>query len=188
MVETAHRKGNEYLQVGARLMSKAYNVANLSECSRIYDSANKTKLLIDVVFKISADKVQSSYLHINVHARFDIGGGDLKISKVKLRSYLLALGPILSLSSINPPVVSPNLNLTPNLSRIEVDDNFTFATRNDKNLLEFEAEEVDTIFKGPRNTSRNPNSRCDIDCYGVRWMVNNLDTKRDQNGSIFTRR
>ena len=96
IVEIVSRKRNEYLQVGARMIANVCHVTNLSECSRIYDSANKTKLLIDVVFKISANKVLSSYLHINVHARFDIGGGDLKISKVKLRSYLLALGPILS--------------------------------------------------------------------------------------------
>ena len=43
MVETAHRKENEYLYVGARVTAKACQIANFSEYSRRYGSASKTK-------------------------------------------------------------------------------------------------------------------------------------------------
>ena len=95
---------------------------------------------------------------------------------------------MLSPSFIYPPAVSPNLNLTPNSSRIEVDDNFTLTTRSYENLLVVEANEVDTICQCPRNTSCNPNNRNDVDYHGIRWMENNSDAKRNENGPILTRR
>ena len=188
MVETAPRKQKEYLQTGARVITTVYHVTKLSECSRRYGSVSKTKLVMRIVFKISGDKLPSDHLRMNVRARFDIGGGVLKLFKVNLRSCSLAPGPILSPSFIHPPVMSPNLDVVPNSSRIEVYDNFTLTTRNDKNLMEVDSEEVGTIFDSPRNISRNPNSRNDVDGHGVRWMENNSDAKRGQNDPILTRR
>ena len=188
MDETAPRKGHECLQVGTRVIAKTYHVTNLSECSHRYGSTSKTKLLIGAVFKSSADKLPSGYLRMYVHARVGIGGSDLKVSKENLRSCSLVPGLILSPSFIRYPSVSPNLDLAPNSSRIEVDDNFTLTTRNDENLTEVDAEKVDTIFDGPRNISHNPNSRNNADCHGVRWMESNPDAKRNQNCSILTRR
>ena len=71
----------------------------------------------------------------------------MKVSKANLRSCSLSRGPILSASFIRPPVVSPNLDLAPKLSRIKVDDTFTLTTTNDENLPKVEAEEVDTLFR-----------------------------------------
>ena len=68
------------------MIAKVCHVANLSECSRRQCLVSKIKLLIGVVFKISADKLPPDYLHMNIHARFGIGGSILKISKVNLRS------------------------------------------------------------------------------------------------------
>ena len=79
---------------------------------------------------------------MNVHARFYFGGGDLKSSKLNLRSCILAPGPILSLTLIRPPIISPTQNLTRNQLIEEVHDNFTIATRNKENLAEVDAEEV----------------------------------------------
>ena len=162
MVETVHRKENEYLYVGARVTTKACHVANFSEYSRRYGSASKTKFLIGVVFKMSADKLPSGYLRMSVHARFDIGGGVLKVSKVNLRSCSLAPGTIFFPAFIHTPIVSPNIDFDPNSSHIEIDDKFTLTTRNNENLLEVEFEEVYTIFEDPMNTSCNPNSRNNI--------------------------
>ena len=53
------------------------------------------------------------------------------------------------------------------------------TTTNNENLQEVEGEEVEIIIKAPRNTSRNPKIRNDINCNGVRWMENNSETKRD---------
>ena len=170
------------------MIVEACHVIDLSEYSRRYGSASKINHLIGIVFKISADKLPLGYLRMNVRARFDIGGGVLKLFKVNLQSCSLAPGPVLSPSFIHPPVVSPNLDVVPNSSRIEVYDNFTLTTRNDKNLMEVDSEEEGTIFDSPRNISRNPNSRNDADGHGVRWMENNSDAKRGQNDPILTRR
>ena len=188
MVETAPRKRKEYLQNGARVITTVYHVTKLSECSRRYGSVSKTKLVMRIVFKISGDKLPSDHLRMNVRARFDIGRGVLKLSNVNLRSCSIAPNPILFPLFIYPPVMSPNLDLVPSSSRIEVEDNFTIATRNYDILPEVDTEEVDPILESPRNISRNPNSRNDSDCYGVRWMENNLDTKRDQNCPTLSRR
>ena len=36
----------------------------------------------------------------------------------------------------------------------------------------------------PLNIARNPNVRNDVDCHGMKWMVNNSLVKKDQNGPI----
>ena len=95
------------------MIAKACHVTNLSECSRRYGSNSKSKLLIGVVFKISGDKLASSHLRINLHARFDLGGGILKSSKINMRSCRLATGPILFPIFTHPPVVSTTENLAP---------------------------------------------------------------------------
>ena len=111
---------------------------------------------------------------MNVHARFDLGGGNLKSSKINLRLFRLAPGPILSPTFINPPVISPTLNLVTNQPIEEVHDKFTIVTRNEENLAE-----VESILETPRHVARNPNIRNDIDCHEVKWMENNSLAKRD---------
>ena len=54
----------------------------MSDCSRRYGSASKTKLLIGVVFKLSGDKLPSGHLRINFHARFDLGGEKLRFPRL----------------------------------------------------------------------------------------------------------
>ena len=44
MVETAPKKKNECLKVGARVIANACHVTALSECSRRYGSNSKNKL------------------------------------------------------------------------------------------------------------------------------------------------
>ena len=145
MVETAPRKINECLQVGARVIAKTCHITALSECSRRYGSNSKSKLLIGVVFKISGDKLASGHLRMSLHARFNLGGGILKSSKINLRFYRLAPGPILSPTFIHSPVVSFTENLAPIESMQEVQDNCTIATRNEENLPKVDAEEVEPI-------------------------------------------
>ena len=65
---------------------------------------------------------------------------------------------------------------------------FTLTTTNDENLPDVEAEEVDTIIEGLRNTSYNLNIYNDVDYRGVSWMENNSEAKMDQNGPIPTQR
>ena len=49
---------------------------------------------------------------------------------------------------------------------------------------EVEAELIETIIEPPRNPTRNLNTINDVDCYEVRWMINNSEAKGDQNGHI----
>ena len=72
---------------------------------------------------------------MNVHARFDLGGEDLKSFKIDMRSYRLDLGPILSPTFIYPHVISPTQNLAKN----------QLATRNEQNLVKIDAAEVEPI-------------------------------------------
>ena len=65
-------------------------------------------------------------------------------------------------------------------SQAEKAPDLILTTRND----EIEAELVKRIIEHPRNPTRNPNSRIDVDCHGVRWMTNNSEAKRDQNSSM----
>ena len=187
MVETAPRKKNECLQVGARVIAKACHVTNLSECSRRYGSNSKNKLLIGVVFKTSGDVLTSGHLRMNVHARFELGGGILKSCKINLRSCRLAPGPILCPDFIHPPAVSVPEILAPIEPIQEVQDNFTVATRNEENLPEVDAVEVAPILEAPIRVPRNPNIRNDVDCHGMKWMENDSLAKKDQNGPINSR-
>ena len=184
MAETVPYKKNEMLVLGARVIVKANLVTNISECNRRYGSAAKSKLLIGVVFKVSSERLPSGHLRMSIHARFELGGDISKISKVNLRSCKLAPGPVLSPSFIHPPTVSPNLDVAPGTSQIEKDPDLILTTRNDDNLREVEAELVEPMIEPTRNPPRNPNSRNDVDCHGVRWMANNTEAKRDQNGHI----
>ena len=125
---------------------------------------------------------------MNVHAIFNLGVDISKIFKVNVRSCKLAPGQVLSPSFVHPPTVSPNLEVAPGASQIEKGPELILTTRNDDNLEEVEAELVEPIIEPPRNTPRNPNSRNDVDCHGVRWMENNTDTKINQNGPIQKKR
>ena len=80
--------------------------------------------------------------------------------------------------------MSPNLDVAPGASQIEKGPDLILTTRNDDNLKEVGANLVETIIEPPINPPRNPNSRNDVDCHGVRWMTNNTEAKRDQNGHI----
>ena len=184
MVETTPRKINECLQMGARVIAKACHVTTLSECSRRYGSNSNRKLLIGVVFKISGDKLASGHLRMSLHARFDLEGGILKFSEINLRSCRLAHGLILSPTFIYPPVVSATENVSPIEPIQEVQDNYTIVTRNEENLPEVDAEEVEPILETPTNIARNPNIRNDVDCHGMKWMVKNSLAKKDQNEPI----
>ena len=124
---------------------------------------------------------------MNVHARFELGGGILKSSKINLRSCRLAPGPELCPEFIHSPAVSVPEILAPIEPIQEVQDNFTVATRNEENLPEVDAEEVEPILEAPIRVPRNPNIRNDVDCHGMKWMENNSLAKKDQNGPINTR-
>ena len=184
MAETIPLKKNAYTKVGARIIAKAYHVACMSECSRSYGSASKSKLLIVVVCKISSDKLPSGHLRINAHVRFDLGGKNYKISKINFQSCSLAPCHVLTSNFIHPPVAPPHVITASNSSQIKVDSNLILTTRNDDNLQEVEAEEVETATEALRNTTRNLNTRNDVDSYGIRWMKNNWEAKRNQYGSI----
>ena len=184
MVETAPRKINECLQVGARVIAKTCHITALSECSRRYGSNSKSKLLIGVVFKISGDKLASGHLRMILHARFDLGGGILKSSKINLRSCRLDPGPILSPTFIHPPVISATENFAPIEPIQEVQDNYTISTRNEENSPEVDAEKVEPILETPTNIARNPNIRYDVDCHSMKWIVKNALAKKDQNNSL----
>ena len=133
------------------MIAKACQVTTLSECSRRYGSNSKSKLLVGIVYKISGDKLASGHLRINVHARFELGGGILKSSKIFLRSCRLAPGLELCPGFIHPPVVSVPENLAPIEPIQEVQDNFTVATRNEENLSEVDAEEVEPVLETIRH-------------------------------------
>ena len=124
----------------------------------------KPNFLIGVVFKISSDRLPSSHLRMNVHAIFNLGGGFSNILKVNLRSCKLAPEPLLSPSFIHPPIVSPSLDMTLDTSQVEDGPDLILTTKNDKNLQEVEAELVETITEAPKNTSRSPNNRNDVNC------------------------
>ena len=111
MDKTATSYKNANLNVGSRVIVKACLVTALSECRRRYGSNSKTKSLIGTVFKISGDKLPTGHLRMNVHARFDFGGGIFKSSKINMRSCRLAPGPELCPGFIHPPVVSVPENL-----------------------------------------------------------------------------
>ena len=64
--------------------------------------------------------------------------------------------------------------MSSNSSQIEVGPNIILITRNDDNLQEVEADKVETTTEDPRNTVRNPNTRNNVDCYGVRLMKNKI--------------
>ena len=170
MVETAPRKINECRQVGARMIAKAYYVASLSEYSRRCGLNSKSNLLIGVVFKISGDKLASGHLRMILHARFDLGGGILKSSKINLRSCRLDPGPILSPTFIHPPVISTTENLAPIEPIQEVQDNYTISTRNEEHSPEVDAEKVEPILETPTNIARNPNIRNDVDYHSMKWL------------------
>ena len=106
------------------------------------------------------------------------------ILEVNLRCYSLAPGPILSYDFIPPPPIffPPHLDPIANSFQREVDRHSTI--NHGENLPEAEAEEVETDIEAPRNTSRNSNSHNNIDYRKVKWLKNNLESKRDQNGSI----
>ena len=184
MTGAASSKKNGCTEVGARVITKTSHITCMSECSRRYASTCKTKLLIGIVCKITGDKVPSGHLPINVYARFDLEGSVSKLSKVNLRSYSLALGPVLTSDFIYPHVVPPYVDTAYNSYGREMVANFILTTTNDENLQEVEAEEVKTTIETPRNTTHNPNIRNDIDCHGVRWMENNSEAKEDQNCPI----
>ena len=78
---------------------------------------------------------------------------------------------MLSPEFIHPPVVSATENLAPIDPIQEVQDNYTVATRNENNLPDVDAEEVEPILETPTNIARNPNIRNDVDCHGMKWMV-----------------
>ena len=80
--------------------------------------------------------------------------------------------------------MSPNLDVAPDASQIEKDPDLILTTRNDDNLREVKAELVETMIEPTRNPPLNQNIRNDVDCYGVRWITNNTEAKRDQNGHI----
>ena len=63
---------------------------------------------------------------MHIHARFDLGGGISKISKINLRSYRLAPGTVLSPSFIHPPTVSPNLDVATGASQKKKGSGFGF--------------------------------------------------------------
>ena len=105
------------------MITKACHVTSLSECRRKYGSNSKNKLLIGVVLKISGDKLASGHLRINLHSRFDLGGGDLKSSKINLRFCNLAPNPMLSPEFIHPSIISPTQILAPIKPIQEVQDN-----------------------------------------------------------------
>ena len=65
-----------------------------------------------------------------------------------------------------------------NSSQMEVGPNLILTTRNDDNLQEVEAEDVETTTEAPRNTARNLNLCNDIHCHGVKWMDNNFEAIR----------
>ena len=165
------------------MIANACHVTSLSECSRRYDSNSKSEILIGVVLKISGDKLASGHLRMSLHACFDLVGGILKSSKINLRSCRIAPGPILSPEFIYSPVVSATENLAPIESIQEVQDNYTVATRNEENLPEVDAEEVEHILETPTHVARIPNIQNDVDCHGIKWMENNALAKKDQNGS-----
>ena len=159
MAETVPSKKNGCTKFGARVITKASHLTCVSECNRRYGSASKTKLLIGVVFKISSDRLPSGHLRMHIHAKFDLGGDISKISKVNLRSCKLAPGPVLSPSFIHPPVVSPNLDVAPNIFQAGKGPDLILTTRNDENREEVEAELVETIIEPPRNLTGNHYTR-----------------------------
>ena len=169
------------------MIAKAYHITALSECGRRYGSNSKNKFLICVVFKTSGDLLTSDHLRMNVHARFELGGGILKSSKINLRSCRLDPDPTLCPEFIHPPDVSVPEILAAIEPIQEVQDNFTVATRNEENLPEIDAEEVEPILEAPIRVPCNPNIRNDVDCHGMMWMENDSLAKKDQNGPINTR-
>ena len=88
--------------MGVRIIAKASHITCMSEYSLRYGLSSKIKLLIGVVFKISGDKLLSDRLCINIHARFDLGGENIKISKVNPQSCSRAPGPVLTSDFIHP--------------------------------------------------------------------------------------
>ena len=160
------------------MIAKACYVTALSECSRRYGSNSKSKLLIGIVFKISGDKLASGHLRMNVYARFELGGGILKSSKINLRSCRLAPGPELCPEFIHPSVVSVPENLAPIEPIQEVQNDFTVATRNEENLPGVDAEEVEPILEAPIHVAHNPNIQDDVNCHGMKWMENDSLAKK----------
>ena len=69
-------KNNGCTEEDAKIIAKASHVTCMSDCSRRYGSASKTKLLIGVVFKISGDKLPSG------HLRFDLKGEKLRFPRL----------------------------------------------------------------------------------------------------------
>ena len=124
---------------------------------------------------------------MNVHARFELGGGILKSSKINLRSCRLDPGPESCPGFIHPPAVSVPEILAPIEPIQEVQDNFTVATKNEENLPEVDAEEVEPILETRIHVARNSNIRKDVDCHGMKWMGNDSLAKKDQNGPINSR-
>ena len=124
-------------------------------------------VIVVIVYKRSRS-IPSDHLCINIHTHFDLGGGIFKHSKVNFRSCSLIPVHVLPSDFIYPPVVPLYVNTTSNSSRRKVDAEFTLTTTDKEDLPEVEAEEVENNIKVPRNTSRNPNIRNDVDCYGVR--------------------
>ena len=112
---------------------------------------------------------------MNIRAKFDLGGGISKISKVNLRSCKLVPGPVLSPSFIHPPTMSPILDVAQDTSQTEKGPNLILTTINEENREGIEAELVETIIEPPRNLTRNPKTRNDVDCHGIRWMTNNSE-------------
>ena len=179
MMGKASSKKSGCIEVGSRVIVKAFHVTCMSKFSRRYGSACKTKLLISVVCKRTGDKLPSDHLHMSVHVRFNLEGGVLRCPiLISDPVYLFLVLYWLPISYISLLLLHMLIRLLIRLEEKWV-QSLMLTTTNNENLQEVEGEEVEIIIKAPRNTSRNPKIRNDINCNGVRWVENNSETKRD---------
>ena len=77
--------------IGTKIETKAVLVTSLEECPRRYISNRKTRILVDTILEVEiGPKVTTSGGRRNfVVAIFDLGGGDMKVATIDIRSVKL---------------------------------------------------------------------------------------------------
>ena len=71
-----------------KIKTKAVHVTSLAECSRCYGVNNKTRILVGTVLEVEiCPKTTSLGMRRNFFiARFDLGGGAMKVATINIRS------------------------------------------------------------------------------------------------------
>ena len=82
---------NPCCTIGTKINTKAVHVTSLAECSRRYGAKKKTRFLVGTVLEVQIGPKATALgrRRTFVVAKFDPGGGDMKVANINIRSVKL---------------------------------------------------------------------------------------------------